>query len=430
MGCNNEINNDNIPTENNIDDQNDKNNNLNQNKYYCYTQKEISQIENLLKKRTYENNEIIFYKAFIKIIDNNYTQYTEFLTIQTDKIDGKEYSSEYEFISNTIRGEVEKCTLKINNKNITNFQIPSSFHNFYVKTTYNLEENESSIVTFELNAKVKTFISLYLTRINFFFKGQAFSFRIKFSNYFSFSHIYPKPKNNFNIISYQEILFTGKQLENEIIFIFKMNGKDIEILKDDKSFYYCDDDEIKELKLSLNSMKLNFDEINIFGVKEIYNISKGICTVKTYITFIKPRDLSLNDSGNFLYYIGEKKDLKIISLKQDNQNKEFKLSNGSLDLSYDYCKLEYFSTFEVDYSFSLVDENNKLEYIIPIGNKDISEGAYYQFFIKYDEKEINDFFFEGTMAYRSNDCYQVIFKIFYKSKNINGFLNYLHLCYK
>ena len=60
--------------------------------------------------------------------------------------------------------------------------------------------------------------------------------------------------------------------------------------RQDKAFYYCNEEELVNLEKSLNTIELKFKEMNIIGVKDIYNIKEGICFAKTFVTFFRPSE--------------------------------------------------------------------------------------------------------------------------------------------
>ena len=64
---------------------------------YCYSEEEIGIIQNLLKEKTFQKDQIIFNKVSINI-DKDFSSYKEYLTIQTEKIKGQKYSGKYSFI--------------------------------------------------------------------------------------------------------------------------------------------------------------------------------------------------------------------------------------------------------------------------------------------------------------------------------------------
>ena len=155
---------------------------------YCYSQEEKEKINLLLKEKKYKNNEIIFYKGIIQI-NKDFSYYKEILTIQTDKKEGEEYNSYYEFITATINEKVISYTVKKNNDDLYDFEETTTYpRRFSVKISYNLSSSDNSIVSFEINSKVETRIVCTLTRIHMtsLIFNMPFALKIFFSEDFNF----------------------------------------------------------------------------------------------------------------------------------------------------------------------------------------------------------------------------------------------------
>ena len=134
---------------------------------YCYDEEDIEKIKQICKHRPFQNNDVIYYKASINI-NKDYTYYNEYYTIRTIKQNGLEYKSFFKVASPSIQGNIESFTLKKNNKLLFKSKeqiFISKTREFVPFANYELEPNESSLVTFELEAKVKTDIYLGVTKV-------------------------------------------------------------------------------------------------------------------------------------------------------------------------------------------------------------------------------------------------------------------------
>ena len=115
-------------------------------------------------------------------IGKNFTNYKEYKTILTDKIDGEILKSNYKFISSTITDIPQNYSIKINNKeiDIKTSKISQPIVQYFIECSFPfyLSSEEKSIVTFEINAKIKTNVYFTLLRVYFTFQRCAFSFFI------------------------------------------------------------------------------------------------------------------------------------------------------------------------------------------------------------------------------------------------------------
>lgn len=216
---------------------------------YCYTEEEILEINQM--KSTLNNN-IVFYKCMCEV-NQDYTYHKEYITIKTEKKIGEKYSSTYQFESSSVSDKPENYSIKVNNREINTYRPTFFFQNFSASIDYELQPEEDSVVTFEINSKIKTgiyhsFARVYCKNIN-----SPFSFRVKCSDYFIFNS--PSDynfTNVFKVISAREILLKGNKHQNYLNFSFKSKN-DIILPKNDKAFYYCNEKELKELEFVINS---------------------------------------------------------------------------------------------------------------------------------------------------------------------------------
>ena len=218
---------------------------VNDNYLYCYNNEEIKRIQNLLREKKFKPNDIIYHKALIEI-QKDYTNYKEYKTILTEKINEEMFNSNYKFISSTITDIPEEYSIKINNKEIKACKFYQAIAHYFIECSFpfNLEPQENSIVTFEINAKIKTNVYHTLARVYFSYQKCPFSFFIYCSNEFYFICTSSDPYNKLIKISQQKILLFGEKYENYLIFGFKQKGGYIPIPKQDKAFYYCSEEEL------------------------------------------------------------------------------------------------------------------------------------------------------------------------------------------
>lgn len=402
--------------------------NLNNDNYlYCYNGEEIKKIINLLKEKQFKPNDIIYHKTLVEI-RKDFTYYKEYKTILTDKIDGEILKSNYKFISSTITDIPENYSIKINNKeiDIKTSKISQPIVQYFIECSFpfNLSSEEKSIVTFEINVKIKTNVYHTLLRVYFTFQKCPFSFFIFCHNEFYFISTSSSPFNKLVKISPQKILLFGEKHENYLIFAFKQKGSYIQLPRQDKAFYYCNEEELINLEKSLNTIELQFKEMNIIGVKDIYNIKEGICFAKTYVTFFRPSEGVDCPGGIYIYDLDEYDDLKFINSKDNNKQANMKIFTPEsfigkkyLNFHYSLEEREYFCTIEIDYSFKI--KYGKTCYIMNIGHDQIPEGGYFQFIVHFDEN-IKYFKFPRNTRYFTNvPEYHIKIDTFYKHVNDN-----------
>ena len=105
-----------------------------------------------MNKNEYNPDDVISYMATIEIdIDN--INYTEFLTIQTAKKEGENYSRTYKYKSNLVKGKDLKPYIFINKNLIESQKVEENGNEdeiLEVEMNYNLKENNNSIITFEI----------------------------------------------------------------------------------------------------------------------------------------------------------------------------------------------------------------------------------------------------------------------------------------
>ena len=407
---------------------------INKDYQYCYTEEEINKINQILKEKTFENNEIIFHKAIIEI-NKDFTNCTEFVTIQTYKKDGYKYNASYYLTSGTIIDDVKTYSMKVNNKRIYQIESKSRYSDqlFSVFCSYSLKPEDNSIVTIESNVKIETKLFLMsIARVNFNIYNTSFSFIIKISDEFNYICPNVDPINKLKVISKNEIILEGNKNERNLNFGFKLKNNII-LPRNNKAFYFCkNEEEIINLEKALNSIELKFNELIILSVKDYYEIKGGICYVKSFITFFKVHEDNTLFSSNYFFDLDEYDDLKCINGKGNNQQEKISNSNmrDKLEFDINLLKNEYFYTVEYDYSFKLRKQNDNI-YIIIIGHNQIEENGYFQLYVKYDKKEIQ---FSGLSReadfYRNDKEYNFILHNTYKHQNDGYVYNELYFLIK
>lgn len=392
---------------------------------YCYNNEEIKKIQNLLKEKKFKPNDIIYHKTLVQI-KRDFTIYKEYKTILTDKKNGETFNSNYKFISSTITDIPEDYSIKINNKDIKTCKINQMIaqYNIECSFSFNLSPEDNSIVTFEINAKIKTNIYHTIVRVYFSFQKCPFSFFIHCCDEFYFICTSSAPFSKLIKISPQKILLFGDKYENYLIFGFKQKGGYIPLPKQDKAFYYCSEEELMKLEKSLNTIELKFKQMNIIGVKDIYKIKEGICFAKTFVTFFRPSEGVDCPGGNYIYDLDEYDDLKFINSKDNNKQANMKIfkpenfiGKNYLNFHYSLVEKEYFCTIEIDYSFKI--KFQKTCYIMNVGHDQIPDGSYFQFIVLFEDN-IKYFKFPRNTQYFTNvPEYHIKIDTFYKHYNDN-----------
>lgn len=292
-----------------------------------YTNEESAQIYDIINKNEsqFKTDVNIFYKSFVEL-EKEITTFKEYITLFTKKEKGKKYSSIYEFKSPIIEGrKVIESFVKLNGKKFETYEVQKNNYEYKIKFSYDLNENDDSIITLEVLTIAKTIVALDKTAIKlmFFpkFQGCLFSIVIESINDFVYHNINYKPtgKNNYNIISPTKFEFIGKNCEASNYIIFQCIDSKILFNKNDIAFYCYDEEELKILENSINSMKLYYEKENIFSEKNFYNIIGETCIVKSYITFLYLDNI--NEIWNsYVIFLPEKYGLKFINLKINNEN--------------------------------------------------------------------------------------------------------------
>ncbi len=290
MGCSSS----NQISESNKDKSSVKRNPMNKPKsYYCFTDEEVEIIQSLLTEKKYELNDYISYMAYVDIDEKNITC-KEYATVLTPKKDGQAYSGGITIYSKILKGKVLTTNVKINNIPIETIKRNENIaedEDSEIEIDYNLNENDSSIMTIEINTNSKTKM-IHTDHYSHFlclnFRSPSgfpyFKLNAKCSPMFRYSNISRKPKNKFEEISPIEILIAGKEDEDNNTITFRKQFRDYDLNGDVENIYNCDTMELFSLNYALNSVGLNYDNTNIFGIKDIFDVgNNGVCNAKSFI---------------------------------------------------------------------------------------------------------------------------------------------------
>ena len=189
-----------------------------------------------------------------------------------------------------------------------------------------------------------------------------FKLNAKCSPMFRYSNISRKPKNKLEEISPMEILLAGKEYEDNNTITFRKQFADYDLNGDVENIYNCDTMELFSLNYALNSVGLNYDNTNIFGIKDIFDVgNNGVCNAKSFIYLYYPI-YSNENLFNEIYLDLEQNSLKVIDTKVNNTQVEFTATSyGEVNIKYNFVGKQ-FCTVELDYSFKLreiVDKNEQ-----------------------------------------------------------------------
>ena len=357
--------------------------------FYCFTDEEVEIIQSLLSEKKYEPDDYISYITYINIDDTN-TTYKEYATIQTGKKDGQAHSGKFNFQSNIVKGNELTTNVKINNIPIETIKQKENKYEsecLEVEIDYNLNENDSSIMTIELNTNSETKMidtDNYIHFLCFDFRSPAssyFKLNAKCSSMFKYSNISRKPKNKLEEISPTEILLAGKEYEDNNTITFRQLFRDYDLNGDVENIYNCDTMELYSLNYALNSVGLNYGNTNIFGIKDIFDIVSisGECKAKSYIYLIYPTEPNTVLS-TFFFLDLEQNSLKLIDSKVNNAQQKCDVSSdGEIIIPYNLTD-QQFCTVELDYSFNLRkidDRNSPYDYNLCVKHKNLLDKGFY-----------------------------------------------------
>ena len=393
---------------------------------YCYSEEEIGIIQNLLKEKTFQKDQIIFNKVSINI-DKDFSSYKEYLTIQTEKIKGQKYSGKYSFTSSVVLVQKKVLsTVKINNNSIETIKNKPTTDYQKIEIEYNLSENDNSIITLEINSLIETKINSNLLSINFSHSGSFFKLNIKTSEDFCYSNISRKTENIFKKISDQEIVLSGNNREHYLNITFKYKEGKFKLSKNMKYFYYCNEDEIRDMETALNSVKLKDFDVNIFAIKDIYNIKNEKVTAKTYMTFIYPNNQHTTICANFFFKVKPGNNLEYISSKQNNEKEiKAKLETWNAFNMRFILEDELFCTIELDYSFSLRNVGGRNLSLEVDHNEMLLDKGFYECLIHYEMDNLKEIKQLSEIDYDKNDPIYKYKKKCFKNRFSNVMLAFI-----
>ena len=399
---------------------------------YCYNDEEYLEIIDLLNKKNFDKDSMIYYKANYEVEDY-IIMLKEYITIKTKKEEGKAYNSSFEYTNDSV-SSYNLGTLnyvKLNRQNFQNYYLTETNINLKFVFNYNLLENDDPIITFEIDSMLKTKVTLFITFITFKFFYQC-NYRLYFKNESSFDFYSlddrPWGKNELSNLSPQEILFKGKNVQQYSFFIFK-NKEYLSLNKKDPAFYCYGQTEMANLEKAVNSIKISCHGICIFSYKDYYTIQPSYtCIVKSYITF-----LCINNPEGLYYsfdhYLPEKTNLKLISIKFNGKECEksyCSVSKNGLELSFSVPAKQYFGTLELDYSFSIRLANER-KCIIFIDSKNLCFGGYFQLFVSIKD----DLYYSNYLERKGKDFEkngnEITWRTFHDDPNPRKYFNKLFL---
>ena len=410
---------------------------------YCYDANEIKKIEQICMQRPFQNNDVIYYKANI-LINKDYTYYNEYYTIRTMKQKGLEYKSFIKLASASVQGNIESFTLKINNKilleNKEHIYMPKN-RGLVPYSNYELKPEDNNLVTFEIEAKVKTDIYLGITDVIYRYINCFSKYNIKSSNDFEYTTVTTKKDivNDFRIVSPQEIFLAGDKDDFCLYFAFKLKEFNFNLTqkyKEIKAFYPYPESTIEVLDKVINTVKFKPCIPNVIAIKDIYNIIENRIYAKTYVTIAMPDNTEKGIKHEYPHYILEYDNLRLNSIKCDNiamDEREMNLRNfyikNSMVGDYIIEPGQYFCTLEFDYFFTLRPNNlSKGEFIHQLYPDNLSIGGYYELCINYRDEDFVGYVFRKEANLVEDPNYRIKFiDIFsFEAKSLDkDFYNYI-----
>ena len=295
-----------------------------------------------------------------------------------------------------MKGKELTTNVKINNipiETIKQKENKFEYDCLEIEIDYNLNENDNSIMTIELNTNSVTKMIHTSTDVNFLcfnFKSPSgssyFKLNAKCSQWFKYSNIYKKPKNKLEEISPIEILLAGKEYEYDNRITFRKQFEYYHLEQSFENYYNRDETELCNLDYAINSVGLSYGVENIFGIKDIFDISEdGECNAKSFIYFIHPIKSFVDISPEF-YLKLEQYSLKLIDSKINNTQEKCYVENGEIIIPYNLI-CQQFCTVELDYSFSLReidDEKSQYQYNLCVNHKNLLDKGFYSCEINLD----------------------------------------------
>lgn len=363
------------------------------NSFYGFSEEEVEAIQSLLSKNKYEPNDIIGYKAEIEF-DSANSYYNEYLIVQTGKQEGQKYAGKYKFTSNLVRGINLKPHVFLNKTVIESKRVKQNkndYDHLEVEIDYNLNESDSSIITIKIMTDAKPKLIQTDNEVYFlviYFKSYDKSFlnlNVKWSEEFYFSNSGHATKNKFELISKQELNLSGTEYEeNSFHFRYDYGQDGFELNNYMKYFNNCNEEDLANLQLAVNSVGLIYLDVNVFGIKDIFDIySTRECKAKTFIYFIYPTESNTYTSANFFFEL-EQNSVQLIKSRVNNEegdrNKVVNMRDFDLINIYFRLRNEQFCVVELDYTFKLKDINDinpKFGYNLCINHKNLLIGGFY-----------------------------------------------------
>ena len=186
----------------------------------------------------------------------------------------------------------------------------------------------------------------------------------------------------------------GEKEEN-IKFLFKLNGKELTISPSETAFQssFYNPEMIDYIKEALKKVTLKFGE-NVIAIKEIYNIKQKKVTVEVIKTIAMLREKNIKLTGSTIHYFKENKNIKLLKIESNHgQMKQFFkfLTKDNFRMFYIMNSNELFATFKAIYEFDISKSENSKD-IIELDCEGLNEGGLYHCSIKYDYNLETSFF--------------------------------------
>ena len=193
-----------------------------------------------------------------------------------------------------------------------------------------------------------------------------------------------------------------------------------------KYFYYCNENEIKDMETALNSVKLKDFDVNIFAIKDIYNIKNEKVTAKTYMTFIYPNNQHTTICANFFFKVKPGNNLEYISSKQNNEKEiKAKLETWNAFNMRFILEDELFCTIELDYSFSLRNVGGRNLSLEVDHNEMLLDKGFYECLIHYEMDNLKEIKQLSEIDYDRNDPIYKYKKKCFKNRFSNVMLAFI-----
>ena len=217
--------------------------------------------------------------------------------------------------------------------------------------------------------------------------------------------------------------------EDNINFLFKLNGKELTISPSETAFQssFYDQEMIDYIKEALKKVTLKLGE-NVIAIKEIYNVKQKKVTVEVIKTIAMLREKNIKLTGSTIHYFKENKNIKLIKIESNHEQVKqfFKfLTKDNFRMFYIMNSNELFATFKAIYEFDISKSDN-IKDIIELDCEGLNEGGLYHCSINYDYNEyiVATLKRDPSRTFSENNYYMEYFS---KDSIKNGIFNEIHL---